>query len=99
MVGHNYPSKNFQTLVLLAVAQAVQKNVYIIFSGKNINPLVNRAGDKVLTLLIIDSVAVSHQLKITQRRALQMPFICRHAFNMSNCITLYCGRDRSGTPQ
>jgi len=42
---------------------------------------MNRAGDKVLTLLIIDTVAVSHRLKIEKRLGITNAFlsVVRHA--------------------
>ena len=64
VVGHQAPGVNFQAFVVLAVAQAVHKNVIVEPPGEYVNPSDGRKADEIQLLRIADFVLLTHAAKI-----------------------------------
>jgi hypothetical protein len=73
MVGHYTISIELQSFVPLAILQAIDKDVPIDISCKDIKPPDNSKGDKVKFILITDFVFMTHRkmllmiIKVTSR--------------------------------
>jgi len=60
MIRQDAPAVYNQTFFLLAVLQAFDHQIGIVFPSKNIYPLYHREGDKINPVLISDLVAALH---------------------------------------
>ena len=57
MIREDTPAVDNQTFFFLAVRQAFDYQVGIVFPGKNFHPLYHREGDKINCVLVSDLVA------------------------------------------
>jgi hypothetical protein len=46
MIGHDYPGMNHESFILDAIFKAVEHNMAVLISGKNINPAYDGEGNK-----------------------------------------------------
>jgi len=67
MIGHPEASgsgKYFHTFILLTIVQTFNQNVFVIISGKYIQPFNNREGNKVNSIRIMKFVIPAHLVSI-----------------------------------
>ena len=53
MIGHDDPSTNHQSLMLLTILNTIDKNVSVWIAGKDIYPFYYGEGDKIIRLLVV----------------------------------------------
>jgi len=60
MICHDTPCKNFHSFFFLAITQAIEDNIFIFISCKNIYPLYNSESDKICTFRVMKLVVPAH---------------------------------------
>jgi hypothetical protein len=64
MICHDYPCVNDESFVLNAVFKAVEHNMAVLISGKNINPAYDGEGNKVGSFGGVKFVLIAHEANI-----------------------------------
>ena len=64
MIGHKHPCMDNKSFFFDAIVQSVNHNVFIDWSGKNIDPSYNRKCNKVGPLPCYDFVFFTHGSKV-----------------------------------
>jgi hypothetical protein len=64
MIGHDYPCVNHESFILDAIFKAVEHNMAVLISGKNINPAYDGEGNKVGSFRVVKFVLIAHEANI-----------------------------------
>jgi hypothetical protein len=64
MVAHENPCINFQSFVGLAKPYTFQKNIPVILSAENINPIYNSKRNEIAFALVSYFILGTHKVKV-----------------------------------